>query len=194
MKITIVGAGGQGKTSLVKRLVSDLKIEGYDSVEILEYARSYIEKCGAPENPWEQWEIMMGQYHREKDADGKYDIVVCDINPWVAAAYTPIFVDFKNKKHLHMLKKIMDKAIDTCHDYDYIFYLPKIFKVEMDSVRKDWSGDEDQQKLDASMDKVDNALVSFMNLFGMNYIPITVVGIDERVQFIREHIKLEGKK
>lgn len=190
MKIAIVGAGGQGKTALVKRIVSDLKVLSKDATEVVEYARSYIDECEAPENPWEQLEIIEEQLKRERQAQESYEIVVCDIAVWIAAVYASFLTDFKNPKHIHVLKRIMNTAIETCHSYDYIFYLPKIFMVMPDKTRTKWFKQYSKkvEELDSGIVSTDEMILSFMTLFKINYIEVDAVDIKERSDFIISHL------
>jgi len=192
MKIAIVGAGGQGKTALVKRLVSDLKVLSKDATEVVEYARSYIDACGAPENPWEQLEIIQEQLKREKEAQESYEILVCDITVWIAAVYASFLTDFTNLKHVHVLKRIMNVAIDTCHSYDYCFYLPKNFAPMADKTRMKWR-DQYSEGLDRGMASIDEMILGYMSLFKVPYIEVDAVDIKERSDFIMSHLSFANK-
>ena len=188
MKISVIGAGGQGKTSLVKRLVSDLKIDGFDAVEVVEYARSFIEECGGVQSAWEQLEIMEGQLERERNSE-KYEIVVCDITPWLAFPYATTFVDYTSKRDRYVLKRILGRALDICHQYDHCFYLPKIFNLQADEVRKEWAEKAAKNgvaNLDGQAMQIDDKIKAFMILFDIPYTTIDATDISERVRFIRK--------
>jgi len=186
VKISIVGAGGQGKTSLVKRLVSDLKIDGYDAVEVVEYARSFIEECGGVQSAWEQLEIMMGQFERERRAAERYEIVVSDITSWLAFPYSTEYVDYSSKRDRYILKRLFGRVLDVCHLYDYCFYLPKIFLLQLDAVRMEWNNTtRSDNTLDEKAQVVDEKIRAFMVLFDIDYINVEQQDITERVNFIR---------
>lgn len=189
MKIAIIGASGQGKTTLTKKLVLDLGLDGYDVTDVVEFARSYIEKYQVPRNVWQQLYICDGQRKREGRACNKYDIVVCDSTSWLASVYAAYIMDFKDKEQMHVLRKVIKQGLEDVLSYDYCFYLPKKLDVKMDQIRKAWDEDLNKQSI-----IIDDKIMAFMTLFNIKYKQIESVDICERVNFIRETIKLEGKK
>lgn len=54
LKIAIVGAPSCRKTTSAERLVSELKLAGYNAIFCGEFARDYIAETGIIENPFEQ--------------------------------------------------------------------------------------------------------------------------------------------
>ena len=196
LKIAIVGAGGQGKTTLVKRIVSDLKYERYDVGEVVEYARSYIEEYGGISEAWEQVLIFDGQYERERLAVENYDIVVCDITCWVSLVYSVLYLDLDNKKHRGLMAWLFKKTLDIITTYDMCFYLPKVLKVETDKVRRKWNDDlgATDDAIDHNVDTVDIKVKAFMDLMAIKYILVEDANFEKRVVFVKDEIKkLMGK-
>ena len=187
MRVAFVSTASQGKTCLVKRLVSDLKIAGNDCTEVVEFARDYIEMYGPPENLWEQLEFCRAQRAREELAARNYEVLVIDNPIWLPSVYGTRNLDPHSVKDIYPHQKLLEIGLESIKNYDYTFYIRKLFETQFDNVRKDWGKGIDAEK---EFNIIDKKILGFMHLYNVKYHVVDTSNIEERVNIVRGVVKL----
>lgn len=190
MKIAIISAPSQGKTTLVKGLVASLKADGHDAVEVMEMARDYIDICGTPQNPHEQVLIYLGQLEREQKVEPLYKILVCDLTVWMSMVYATLYTNIMDKKHFYAFNYLLEKTIKSIYNYDHCFYLPVNFDGFEDETRKDWNKMSGFKNVDDGIKVIDEKIKAYMTLFNVPFCIVKETDKEERIKFIRKTINI----
>jgi nicotinamide riboside kinase len=127
-KIVFVGPPGSGKSTLCNEVFTALKKKHLNVELIPEYARTYIQKFGVPENLFEQYSIFEGQTSAENIDMSKQDFVLMDSGRITAYFYTVLYMDKAQPRQRFVIQDLYRHFLDDLisRRYDYIFYVPPL--------------------------------------------------------------------
>ena len=111
---------------------------------------------------------------------------MCDSTAWLASVYASYMMDKTKSKDVYAFRKVLKRALETYSEYDYCFYLPKMFEVQKDSVRSEWDDDLNKQA-----ETIDKKVMAFMELFDIKYIRVECTDNMDRVNYIRQCIGID---
>jgi len=140
-KICFIGAPSTGKSTLAGVLAEKLKLDGYKTELVREFARDFIVEHGEIKKAEDQIFIAQGQKQREKEAIQKNpQFIICDCAVFLALVYASLFKPEteSNKEILNyknVLKKIDKEIRGEIMGYHHVFFLPPELPAEEDGVR-----------------------------------------------------------
>lgn len=179
-KIAIVGSPHSGKSMLSQQVNLNLKILGYSSIYIEEYAVDYIAKCGAPKIFEHQMVIYEEQLKKECKFNGLKDFIVCDSASWTSYIYGRSLVGPKlTQNDIVAINQLHNKIIENIDFWDYTFYLPIIKDYKFDGIRY-------QDKKES--EQIGNRIKSWLEIENIPFYDLSSVSLDNRLQYVIEKI------
>lgn len=190
-KIAFIGIPGSGKTTLTRRLATELSLN--HNVEIIEeFARSYISKLGGIESVTEQFLITEKQIQREEHI--KADILITDSPVFQGFNYLNDLISDSKKDSFYVteiFKRIYEYNIES--PYDIVFHIPPDIKPNKDGVRPDLHFDREWRQ------RANTVMKALPFIFGCKIVhEIKDKNIDKRIQeceaVIATHLYKNEKK
>jgi nicotinamide riboside kinase len=170
MKIAIAGTHGTGKTTLAKALAEKLKLNHIPDIVREEAAqKNFVINENTPSEV-QLW-LVMRQWELERNTS----------QPWIADKSLfdyLIYGDFALKDE--NVKKVIRGVIKENAKYDYVFYLPIEFGMEVDGLR---SSNEEFRK------EIDRFYKKFLDESGIKYVTLTG-SVGDRVNQALKHLKI----
>lgn len=169
MKIAIAGAHGVGKTTFAKALAKRLGFNYiHDIVREEANPKGFVINENTP--PEVQLWLISRQWELEKNTPETW---VADKSLFDYFVYGEIVLKDK------AIKKVIRGVVERNSNYDFVFYLPIEFPLELDGVR---SNDLEFQK------EVDNRYKRYLEELKINYISLSGL-IEERIEQAIKHLK-----
>lgn len=127
-KIIFVGPPGSGKSTLISEVFCKLKIKGYTSEIVAEFARQYIQEYGPPSSIFEQLLISREQDKRERNINQSIDYLLIDAGALSSYFYVSLYANYQDKKHRLVVNTIYERFLDDLYSqkYNYVFFLPTL--------------------------------------------------------------------
>ncbi len=147
--VGICGSLSTGKSTLARNLTSKLNIEGRVAEYVPEAATDYIIECGAPEDIFEQYAIMLEQMRREQDRCNLEGVewVISDCPIILTQAYVlELAKDMTDVKTRRVLVDIYRLVGEYVSKYTMLFYIPKTRPVVDNGIRQ--FNDNDATRID----------------------------------------------
>lgn len=165
--VNLFGGAGIGKSTLMARIFSELKIQGYDCEMVTEFAKDLVwEKRN--ETFKDELYIFAKQNHRLFRVNGKVDIIVTDRPLLLTNAYN------QNDKELCSL------CLKTFNQYNNLNFLLKRQTVYQENGRNQ-SEEEAMQ-----IDKITQGLLESN---GINYYTVNNNDLADIIEVIKLHVK-----
>jgi nicotinamide riboside kinase len=170
MKIAIAGTHGTGKTTFAKALAEKLNLN-----YIPDIVREEAAKKGFTINentpPEVQLWLVMRQWELERNTP----------EPWIADKSLfdySVYGDFALKDE--GVKNVINETVRRSAKYDYVFYLPIEFAMEVDGLRS--ASEEFRREVDRRYEK-------YLKDSGIKYITLSG-SVEDRVNLALTHLKI----
>ncbi len=169
MKIAIAGAHGVGKTTFAKALAKRLGFNYiHDIVREEATQKGFVINENTP--PEVQLWLISKQWELEKNTPETW---VADKSLFDYFVYGEIILKDE------AIKKVIRNVVERNSDYNFVFYLPIEFPMEIDGIR---SNDLEFQK------EVDDRYKKYLKEFGVKYIVLSGSN-EQRLEQAIEHLK-----
>ena len=165
--VNLFGGAGIGKSTLMARIFSELKVRGYDCEMVTEFAKDLVwEK--RTETFKDELYIFAKQNHRLFRVNGKVDIIVTDRPLLLTNAYN------QNDKELCSL------CLKTFNQYNNLNFLLKRETVYQENGRK-------QSEEEAI--QIDKRTQDLLEFNGISYYTVNNNDLDDIIEIIKLHIE-----
>lgn len=171
----------------------ELKMTGYNSRRVIEYASQYITRQGVPRSIFEQMAIFLGEEDEERyiESQGACDFIICDSASFLACVYAELYKPnpldkYEIAKHNYVLKKLNSWASErTIKTYSYVFFLPFELEYVKDGTR--WQENDNEAKM------ISNMIRGYLDLKMISY-HIISGPIEDRVMRVLEILGIKKNK
>jgi nicotinamide riboside kinase len=178
IKVAFVGPPDSGKTTLAKSVSSYFNIEKYNVAYIDEYAREFITKTHSyPSSVSEQFFVFEQQRKKEYIP---CNILFTDSPTFLAYVYAIRLCDYTSAKDRLILSKLYEEVLKEVKRYDLVLFLETFREPVKDGVR--------DGHIDA-IDVINNQILSFLTLHGIQYELIPAAALQDRVNTTIKVIK-----
>ncbi len=178
--IQIFGPPASGKSTLAAGVHTELKKIGVNSMFVSEVSTDYIAEYGIPSTPQDQMIIFYKQLNREKMFLESKDYIICDSSSILNYFYfRSLYPNKLSNKDIASINHIQKEILKHINNIDIIFFVPPIKTNVADGIR--FHNDDEIEKLSV-------LIKSYLDTENIEYIDLTNVNINERVEYILKNI------